>query len=204
MIAKRIFDFIVASVLLILLSPLLLVIAVVVAISLGSPVLFRQKRGAKGNGTFQFLKFRTMTDACDGNGDLLPDEVRLTGIGKMLRSTSLDELPQLWSVIRGDMSLVGPRPLLAEYLPLYDDRQKLRHLVRPGITGWAQVQGRNGVSWEQKFQYDVWYVENRTFWLDCRILFRTVQKVIRREGVSSDGHATMPKFSGSAPSNASR
>lgn len=204
MIAKRIFDFIVAGVLLILLSPLLLVIAVVVAISLGSPVLFRQKRGAKGNGTFQFLKFRTMTDACDGNGDLLPDEVRLTGIGKMLRSTSLDELPQLWSVIRGDMSLVGPRPLLAEYLPLYDDRQKLRHLVRPGITGWAQVQGRNGVSWEQKFQYDVWYVENRTFWLDCRILFRTVQKVIRREGVSSDGHATMPKFSGSAPSNASR
>jgi len=204
MIAKRIFDFIVASVLLILLSPLLLVIAVVVAISLGSPVLFRQKRGAKGNGTFQFLKFRTMTDACDGNGDLLPDEIRLTGIGKMLRSTSLDELPQLWSVIRGDMSLVGPRPLLAEYLPLYDDRQKLRHLVRPGITGWAQVQGRNGVSWEQKFQYDVWYVENRTFWLDCRILFRTVQKVIRREGVSSDGHATMPKFSGSAPSNASR
>jgi sugar transferase EpsL len=204
MIAKRIFDFIVASVLLILLSPLLLVIAVVVAISLGSPVLFRQKRGAKGNGTFQFLKFRTMTDACDGNGDLLPDEIRLTGIGKMLRSTSLDELPQLWSVIRGDMSLVGPRPLLAEYLPLYDDRQKLRHLVRPGITGWAQVQGRNAVSWEQKFQYDVWYVENRTFWLDCRILFRTVQKVIRREGVSSDGHATMPKFSGSAPSNASR
>jgi len=204
MIAKRIFDFIVAGVLLILLSPLLLVIAVVVAISLGSPVLFRQKRGAKGNGTFQFLKFRTMTDACDGNGDLLPDEVRLTGIGKMLRSTSLDELPQLWSVIRGDMSLVGPRPLLAEYLPLYDDRQKLRHLVRPGITGWAQVQGRNAVSWEQKFQYDVWYVENRTFWLDCRILFRTVQKVIRREGVSSDGHATMPKFSGSAPSNASR
>lgn len=204
MIAKRIFDFIVAGVLLILLSPLLLVIAVVVATSLGSPVLFRQKRGAKGNGTFQFLKFRTMTDACDGNGDLLPDEVRLTGIGKMLRSTSLDELPQLWSVIRGDMSLVGPRPLLAEYLPLYDDRQKLRHLVRPGITGWAQVQGRNGVSWEQKFQYDVWYVENRTFWLDCRILFRTVQKVIRREGVSSDGHATMPKFSGSAPSNASR
>jgi sugar transferase EpsL len=193
---KRIFDVIAAASALCLFAPVLLVLAVLVRIRLGTPILFSQIRPGLGGRPFRMYKFRTMTDARDAEGNLLPDHVRLTPLGKFLRSSSLDELPELWNVLKGDMSLVGPRPLLMEYLPLYNQRQNRRHEVRPGITGWAQVNGRNAIGWDQKFELDVWYVENQSFWLDLKILFLTVWKVIRRDGISAAGEATMPKFTG--------
>jgi lipopolysaccharide/colanic/teichoic acid biosynthesis glycosyltransferase len=194
--AKRLFDLVVAATALILLSPLIAVCAALIAILLGRPVLFRQERPGLHGKPFELVKFRTMTDATDSNGNLLADTCRLTAFGRFLRSTSLDELPELWNVVEGKMSLVGPRPLLMEYLALYSPEQARRHHVRPGITGWAQVNGRNALSWEQKFALDVWYVDNRSFWLDLRILALTAVKVFRREGVSAQGEATMPKFKG--------
>ena len=184
-----------------LLSPFIIlfcfVIALLVKIKLGSPVLFKQSRPGLNSNIFNMIKFRTMTNESDKNGVLLSDKVRLTKFGKFLRSTSLDELPGLWNVLKGDMSLVGPRPLLVEYLPLYSERQSRRHEVRPGITGWAQVNGRNAISWDQKFDLDVWYVDNQSIWLDIKILWMTVQKVILRDGISSKNEVTMPKFKGS-------
>lgn len=187
---------IVSALALAVLSPLLLLIALLVRLKLGSPVFFAQKRPGLEGRVFRMLKFRTMTDARNECGQLLPDEVRLTPFGRMLRSGSLDELPELWCVLKGDMSLVGPRPLLVEYLAAYSAEQARRHEVRPGITGLAQVRGRNLLSWEEKFALDVWYVDNRSMWLDLRILIQTVGKVLRREGISQDGQATMSEFSG--------
>lgn len=178
--------------------PLLCAVAILVRIKLGSPVLFVQARGGLGGRTFQVMKFRSMLEARDGHGQLLPDEQRLTKFTQRLRSTSLDELPSLFNVLKGDMSLVGPRPLMAEYLPLYNEQQARRHDVPPGVTGWAQVNGRNDVSWERKFELDLWYVANHTFWLDLRILWMTVARVLTRSGVAQEGHATVPKFRGSA------
>jgi len=195
---KRTFDL--AAIL--LMSPVLLfaclLVGLAVSIFLGRPVLFRQKRPGLHGIPFTMMKFRSMRDDCDEAGNLLPDHQRLTRFGAFLRSTSLDELPGLWNVAKGDMSLVGPRPLLMEYLPLYTSEQARRHLVRPGITGWAQVNGRNAVSWEAKFAYDVWYVDNQSFWLDIRILWMTIIRVLARKGVTADGEATMSKFKGSA------
>lgn len=193
---KRLFDIVVAALLLVLLSPLLLAVACMVKVSLGSPVLFKQVRPGLHGRPFTMYKFRTMTDARDAQGRLLPDERRLTKFGRFLRSTSLDELPELFNVLKGDMSLVGPRPLLMEYLPLYTPEQARRHEVRPGITGWAQVNGRNAISWEEKFEHDVWYVDNRSLWLDIKILWLTLLTVARREGISAQGHVTMPPFQG--------
>lgn len=181
-----------------LLSPVLAATALAVRLRLGSPVLFRQERPGLHGRPFMMYKFRTMRDGVDAAGDPLPDEARLTPLGRFLRSTSLDELPELWSVLRGEMSLVGPRPLLVEYLPLYTPEQARRHEVRPGITGWAQVNGRNAISWEEKFRYDVWYVDHRSLLLDLRILLLTLKKVFWREGISQPGRATMEKFRGSA------
>ncbi|WP_256364521.1 sugar transferase [Paenibacillus sp. 32O-W] len=179
------------------LLPVYAAVALLVRLKLGSPVLFRQQRPGLYGRPFHVLKFRTMTDATDAEGRPLPDEVRLTPFGQLLRKLSLDELPQLFNVIRGDMSLVGPRPLLMEYLQLYTEEQAKRHDVRPGITGWAQVNGRNAVSWEEKFRLDVWYVRNRSLALDLRILVRTVVKVLKREGIQQQGQATVVKFAGS-------
>jgi len=184
-------------VLLVLLSPLFVITSVAIYLSMGKPILFRQKRPGYKEKIFKIYKFRTMTNEKDENGNFLPDEQRLKGIGKLIRSTSLDELPQLFNVLKGDMSFVGPRPLLVEYLPLYNERQKKRHNVKPGITGWAQVNGRNAISWEQKFEYDVWYVEHQSFWLDMKILWMTFLKVVKRSGVNSKNSATMEKFGGS-------
>lgn len=195
-VGKRLFDVIASAVLLIVLSPLMLVIAALVWANAGSPVIFKQVRPGLHGRPFTLYKFRTMTDARDENGRLLPDEQRLTKFGRFLRSTSLDELPELFNVLKGDMSLVGPRPLLMEYLPLYTPEQARRHEVRPGITGWAQVNGRNAISWEEKFKYDVWYVDNWSLWLDLKILFMTIVAVLRRNGISAEGHATMPVFRG--------
>lgn len=194
---KRLMDILGAMIGLLLLSPVIVLLAVLVRFKLGRPVLFRQIRPGKGGKAFQMAKFRTMTDHRDTNGDLLPDAARMTSFGQFLRSSSLDELPELWNVLMGDMSLVGPRPLLMEYLPLYSNRQARRHEVRPGVTGWAQINGRNALSWDEKFELDVWYVENRTIWLDIKILFLTVWKVIRRDGISHGEEATMPRFEGS-------
>lgn len=196
MIGKRLFDLIVASIGGLVVSPFAAVIGLLVRRKLGTPVLFRQQRPGLHGRPFELLKFRTMTDARDDSGHLLPDDQRLTGFGKVLRSTSLDELPELWNVLRGDMSLVGPRPLLMEYLPLYTPRQARRHEVRPGITGWAQVNGRNAPDWEERLEMDVWYVEHRSFLLDLRILGRTVLAVLRRDGISTEGHVTAPRFRG--------
>lgn len=197
MMFKRFFDAILAALALLMLAPVMLVTALLVRRYLGSPVLFSQTRpGFKGK-PFQVYKFRTMTDARDSEGNLLPDDVRLTPFGLFLRSSSLDELPQLFNVLKGDIALVGPRPLLMAYLPLYSARQARRHDVRPGITGWAQVNGRNAISWEQKFELDVWYVENQSFWLDLKILALTLKKVFVKEGISADGTHTMPRFNGS-------
>ncbi len=193
---KRSFDFCAAVGALLLLSPLLLVVAILVRTKLGSPVLFRQLRPGRNGVAFAMLKFRSMTDARDGSGALLPDAERLTAFGKFLRSSSLDELPGLWNIVRGDMSLVGPRPLLMEYLPLYSAEQARRHDVRPGLTGWAQINGRNALQWEQKFALDCWYVDNRSLWLDIKILALTVLKVLRRSDISADGEATMSRFTG--------
>lgn len=194
---KRVFDLVVAACLLALLWPVLLLLAVAVRIYLGSPVLFSQVRPGMGGRPFVMYKFRTMRDTAGPNGKLLPDADRLTKFGRILRTTSLDELPELWNVVKGDMSLVGPRPLLMEYLPLYSPDQARRHEVRPGITGWAQVNGRNAISWEDKFKLDVWYVDHRNLWLDIKILWRTVKKVLVRDGISAEGEATMPRFTGS-------
>jgi lipopolysaccharide/colanic/teichoic acid biosynthesis glycosyltransferase len=194
---KRLMDILGAMAGLLLLAPVIILLSLLVRIKLGSPVLFRQTRPGKAGQSFQMAKFRTMTDARDAHGGLLPDADRLTGFGQFLRASSLDELPELWNVLKGDMSLVGPRPLLMEYLPLYSERQARRHEVRPGITGWAQINGRNALSWDEKFELDVWYVENRTLWLDIKILFLTVWKVIKRDDINQDGEATMTRFTGS-------
>lgn len=194
---KRLFDIFLILFSLPLLLPLLLIVAILVRTKLGSPVLFKQVRPGLHGKPFTMMKFRSMTDERDEQGNLLPDAVRLTSFGRFLRSTSLDELPGLWSVLKGDMSLVGPRPLLMDYLPLYSPQQARRHLVRPGITGWAQVNGRNAISWEQKFEYDVWYVDNQSLWLDIKIIFLTLKKVVVRDGISAEGEATMAKFEGS-------
>lgn len=193
---KRALDFFSAVLLLVILSPILLILWALVSVKLGKPALFRQSRPGKDGKLFTLVKFRTMTAETDAHGDLLPDSQRLTRFGRFLRSTSLDELPELWNVIRGDMSFVGPRPLLEAYISLYSPTQGRRHEVRPGITGLAQVKGRNALSWQEKFGLDVWYVDNRTFRLDMAILWWTVASVFRREGVSAEGSATMPPFTG--------
>jgi len=195
---KRFFDLFAAAAGLLCLWPVLLVVAVLVRRKLGSPVVFSQVRPGLGGKPFRMYKFRTMTEAKGPNGELLPDDIRLTPFGRFLRSTSLDELPELWNVLKGEMSLVGPRPLLMEYLPLYTVEQARRHEARPGITGWAQVNGRNAISWEDKFRLDVWYVDNQSLWLDIRILWMTVKKVVVREGIAAAGEATTTKFTGSA------
>jgi sugar transferase EpsL len=197
---KRLFDIIVSFVLLVCLSPFIFIIALMVKRKIGSPVFFTQKRPGLKEKPFILLKFRTMTNKQDSRGDLLPDQVRLTKFGTFLRKYSLDELIQLVNVLKGDISLVGPRPLLMEYLPLYNEDQKKRHLVRPGITGWAQVNGRNAISWEEKFELDVWYVENHNFFLDLKILFMTFMKVINSEGINQNENITMDVFKGSASS----
>ncbi|WNQ12705.1 sugar transferase [Paenibacillus aurantius] len=194
---KRIFDILVAAGLLLLLSPVILVVAVLVRKKLGAPVLFKQQRPGRNGVPFVLYKFRSMRDARDGSGRELPDELRLTPFGERMRKYSLDELPQLVNVLKGDLSLVGPRPLLMDYLPLYTEEQARRHEVRPGITGWAQVNGRNALSWEEKFKLDVWYVDNRSFRLDLTILLMTVRKVFKSEGISHGNHVTMEKFMGS-------
>ena len=193
---KRFFDVLLSGCALILLSPVLLIVAVLVRTKLGSPVIFCQERPGKNEKIFKMYKFRSMTDARDENGVLLPDEVRLTRLGRILRSTSLDELPELWNILRGDMSIVGPRPLLVKYLPLYNEEQRHRHDVRPGLTGLAQVNGRNTITWEDRFIYDVRYVSRITAWGDLKILLQTVSSVMRREGISSGTSATMEEFQG--------
>lgn len=194
---KRLFDIVSSSIGLLLLAPLIFLIAVQVRLKLGSPVLFRHVRPGRGGKPFVMVKFRTMRDLVDEANNPLPDSERMTSFGHFLRSTSLDELPELWNVLKGDMSLVGPRPLLMEYLPLYSAEQYLRHDVRPGVSGWAQVNGRNAISWEDKFKLDVWYVQNQSLLLDIKIIFLTIKKVFVRDGISAAGEATMPKFTGS-------
>lgn len=194
---KRLFDILVSSLGLLAFSVPLIFLVGLVRWKLGGPVFFVQTRPGWRGRPFPLVKFRTMTEERDSDGNLLPDEKRLPAFGRFLRSSSLDELPELWNVLKGEMSLVGPRPLLVEYLPLYSERQARRHEVRPGLTGWAQVNGRNASSWEERLALDVWYVENQNFWLDLKILWRTVRTVLRREGVAAEGHATMPRFRGS-------
>lgn len=193
---KRLLDIIISLSALILLAPLYAIIGYKVKKNLGSPILFKQTRPGLQAQPFDMIKFRTMKDATDASGHLLPDSMRMTAFGKMLRSSSLDELPELWNVLKGDMSLVGPRPLLMEYVPLYNKEQTRRHEMRPGITGWAQINGRNAISWEEKFQLDVWYVDNHSIWLDLKILLLTLKKVFIKEGISADGEVTMTKFTG--------
>jgi lipopolysaccharide/colanic/teichoic acid biosynthesis glycosyltransferase len=195
---KRFCDIVVSALDLFLLAPVLVVVAFQIRRKLGSPVLFRQVRPGRNGKPFEMIKFRTMRDAVDADGKLLPDPERMTPFGSFLRSSSLDEMPELWNVLKGDMSLVGPRPLLMEYLPLYSPEQNRRHEVRPGVTGWAQVNGRNAISWEDKFKLDVWYVDNRSFWLDLKILFLTVKKVVIRDGISAEGEATTKYFEGNS------
>lgn len=194
---KRAFDIAASTSALVVLSPVLAITAYKVKKELGSPVLFRQTRPGLHGKPFEMIKFRTMKDATDKEGNALPDSERLTDFGKRLRASSLDELPELWNVLKGDMSLVGPRPLLMEYLPLYNAEQAKRHNVRPGVTGYAQVNGRNSLSWEDKFKLDTWYVEHQSLWLDMKILLKTVKKVIIKDGISAEGEATMTKFTGS-------
>ena len=198
---KRLFDISVSLSMLIVFLPLLAVLALIVRWRLGRPVLFSQIRPGKGARPFRMYKFRTMLDATDPDGKPLADAERLTPLGRFLRSTSLDELPGLWNVLKGDMSIVGPRPLLMEYLPLYSPEQARRHEVRPGITGWAQVNGRNALSWEEKFALDVWYVDHRTFRLDIKIMALTFAKVLKRTGISAEGEATMSRFTGTSPTS---
>jgi lipopolysaccharide/colanic/teichoic acid biosynthesis glycosyltransferase len=195
---KRLLDIIIASIALILLSPLYAFVAYKVKKNLGSPVLFRQVRPGLHGKPFEMIKFRTMKDAVDEQGNPLPDNERLTPFGQMLRSTSLDEMPELWNVIKGDMSIVGPRPLLMDYLPLYNEEQAKRHDVRPGMTGYAQVNGRNAISWDEKFKLDTWYVENQSIWLDFKIMLKTVKKVLAKDDISAEGEATMSKFTGNS------
>jgi lipopolysaccharide/colanic/teichoic acid biosynthesis glycosyltransferase len=199
---KRAFDILVSAGVLLVFSLPIVILMILVRVKLGSPIFFRQDRPGLGGKTFRMVKFRTMTDARHPDGTLKPDAERLTRFGRLLRSTSLDELPELWNVLKGDMSLVGPRPLLVQYLARYSARQARRHEVRPGVTGWAQVNGRNAVAWDERFEMDVWYVENWSFGLDLKILVMTVAAVFRRSGVSAEGHATMPEFMGSESSEA--
>jgi len=198
MISKRLMDILGATAALLLTAPLLVLVAVLVRATLGRPVLYKQMRPGLYGKPFQMLKFRTMTDTRDDAGKLLPDSARLGAVGRFLRATSLDELPELWNVLVGDMSIVGPRPLLMEYLPLYSPTQMRRHELRPGITGWAQVNGRNALSWEQKFDHDVWYVDHRTLWLDIKIILLTIYRVLRSDGITQPGHVSAEKFRGSA------
>ena len=194
---KCLFDFLASFFILVLLSPIILLVAFSIRLKLGSPVFFYQQRPGLNGNLFQMIKFRTMLDISDTEGNHLPDSARLTSFGKFIRSTSFDELPELWNVLKGDMSLVGPRPLLVEYLPLYNKQQSRRHDVKPGITGWAQINGRNAISWEQKFELDVWYVENHNMLLDLKILWMTIFKVFNRAGISQNNEVTMTKFRGS-------
>lgn len=198
---KSILDRLIAAIALVFFSPLLLLTAIAIYIRMGSPVLFSQPRPGKDGDIFKFYKFRTMTNECDRDGNLLCDEQRLTAIGQFLRKTSLDELPQLWNVLKGDMSFVGPRPLLVEYLTRYSPEQARRHEIKPGITGWAQINGRNAITWEEKFNLDVWYVDHWSLWLDLKILILTVWKVLQREGISQSGHATIEDFQGNFNQN---
>lgn len=200
---KRTFDFTVSFIALIILSPVILITALLIRSKIGSPVVFKQQRPGINGKPFYVYKFRSMTDERDESGELLPDDVRLTSFGKIIRKLSLDELPQLWNVFKGDMSFVGPRPLLMEYISLYNETQMRRHEVRPGITGWAQVNGRNAITWEKKFEYDVWYVNHQSFLLDMKILIMTIMKVFKSEGISQDGQATMTKFKGNSTSGRS-
>lgn len=193
---KRLFDIIVSFCALLLLSPIISIVAWKISTHLGTPVLFRQKRPGFNGNVFEMTKFRSMRDAVDGNGNILPDEERMTPFGEKLRASSLDELPGLWNVLKGDMSLVGPRPLLVDYLPLYNEEQAKRHNVRPGITGWAQVNGRNALSWEDKFKLDVWYVENQSMWLDLKILFLTVYKIFKKENIEHSTSEELARFKG--------
>ncbi|MDG3042444.1 sugar transferase [Roseicyclus marinus] len=193
---KRVIDIAGAGIGLILFAPVLILLAVMIRRNLGWPVLFSQTRLGLHGKPFEMIKFRTMRDALSADGSPLPDAERMTPLGAKLRAYSLDELPELWNVLKGEMSLVGPRPLLMEYLPLYSPRQMRRHEVRPGVTGWAQINGRNAVSWPEKLEMDVWYVENRSLWLDLKIIALTIRKVIKQDGISADGEATMPKFKG--------
>lgn len=193
---KSLFDKSLAFILIILFSPIYIMVSILILFKMGSPILFRQKRPGLHEQIFGIYKFRTMTNEKDEHGEFLPDDQRLVGVGKFIRSASLDELPQIFNVLKGEMSFVGSRPLLIEYLPLYNERQKKRHDVKPGITGWAQVNGRNAISWEQKFEYDVWYVEHQSFWLDVKILWMTFLKVVNRSDISSNTSATMEAFKG--------
>ncbi|WP_301898331.1 sugar transferase [Pseudidiomarina terrestris] len=195
---KRVLDFFVALFGSLFLAPIILMLSIIIRFKLGAPILFTQIRPGLNGQPFRMIKFRTMRDSIDANGNSLSDLERITKLGAFLRATSLDELPELWNVLKGDMSLVGPRPLLMEYLELYSTEQARRHEVRPGVTGWAQVNGRNTISWEEKFKLDVWYVDNRSLWLDIKILFMTVKKVFKREGISAEGHVTIEKFKGSS------
>lgn len=195
---KRLFDIVLSLLVIVLISPVLVVIFILCKIKLGSPVLFKQKRPGKDSRIFTLYKFRSMIDARDKNGNLLSDEQRLTSFGRLLRKTSLDELPELFNILRGDMSFVGPRPLLVQYLPRYNKEQARRHEMKPGLTGWAQVNGRNAISWEEKFKLDVWYVDNWSLWLDLKIIIMTVIVVLKRSGISADGEATISEFMGSA------
>lgn len=195
---KRSFDLLISAILLVLLGPVLIIVALAICAVMGWPILFFQTRPGLNGRPFEIIKFRTMMKIFDENDNFLSDEKRLTALGRFLRSTSMDEIPELWNVIKGDMSLVGPRPLLMEYLPLYSKEQYRRHEVRPGMTGWAQINGRNAISWEEKFRLDVWYVDNQSFWLDLGVLFRTLKKVFLREGISAEGEATMPRFTGTS------
>lgn len=194
--AKRLFDFVLSLTILFFALPIVVILALLIVKKLGFPILFTQDRPGLKSKVFKMMKFRTMLDLKDKEGNFLPDEQRMTSFGAFLRSTSLDELPSLFNVIRGDMSLVGPRPLLVQYLPLYNQEQARRHEVRPGVTGWAQINGRNAISWEKKFQLDVWYVDNHSLWLDVKILLLTVKKVFFKEGISADGHVTIAPFTG--------
>lgn len=193
---KRLFDIVASASGLIFLSPVFLILIYLIRKNLGEPVFFTQERPGKDGKPFKMIKFRSMRDAVDKDGNPLPDSERLTPFGQKLRATSLDELPELWNVLKGDMSLVGPRPLLMSYLPLYNEFQNRRHEMRPGVTGWAQVNGRNALSWDEKFAHDIWYIDHYSFWLDMKILFLTVKKVFIKEGISAEGEATMPYFTG--------
>lgn len=193
---KRALDLTLVGVTALLWLPTLLLVSVLIRIRMGSPVLFTQMRPGLHGKPFRLFKFRTMTDARDASGNPLPDAVRLTELGRVIRATSFDELPEIWNVLRGEMSLVGPRPLLTEYLPLYDELQARRHAVMPGITGWAQINGRNAITWEEKFALDLWYVDNQSLWLDVKILWRTLVQVVKHDGIAAPGEATAPKFTG--------
>jgi lipopolysaccharide/colanic/teichoic acid biosynthesis glycosyltransferase len=199
--AKRTFDFMFAAISIVVLAPLMGVVALLIYLKLGAPAFYRQERPGLHGKPFELVKFRSMLNAFDAEAKLLPNDQRMTPFGQLLRSLSLDELPELWNILKGDMSLVGPRPLLMDYLPLYNERQSKRHEVRPGLTGWSQINGRNSISWEEKFEFDIWYIENASFGLDIKIILMTLLKVLRREGISHEGNVAMPRFRGSDKEN---